>query len=109
MPAWRANRSTFEDVPCPASLHPSMLIERAQHRECHGLDAGLDSRLRHRRELRRMIGGQFGSGPIPCRSYTFRLVDADVEKHRGHSGIDEFGKVLTGRERRRGSELVTKC
>ena len=83
-----------------------MLIECAKDSERHGLDAGFDGRLRHRRELRRMIGRQLRPGSVACRGH--ELVDADIEKHRRHPGIDEFGEILTRRTRRRRPELVTK-
>src|ERR1700738_1981344 len=64
------------------SLAAGMLIESAEHGKRHGLDAGFDGRLRHRREQRRMIGRQFGSGSIACRDEPLQLVDADIEHHR---------------------------
>src|ERR1700730_19231827 len=89
----------------PFSFAPGMLIEGAQHRERHRLTPGFDGRLRHRREQWRMIGRRPRAGSFACRGHPFWLVDADVEKHRGHPGIDEFGKILTGRPRRRGPKL----
>src|SRR6266705_2969984 len=70
----------FDPSQDPLSFAPGMLIEGAEHGECHGRNASFDGRFRHRSEQRRMIGRQLRPGSVACRGHALRLVDADIEK-----------------------------
>src|SRR5215469_5596530 len=83
------------------------LVECAQHCERHRCDAGLDGRLRHRRDQRGMVAGKRRAA-LARGSDALWIVDADIEEHRGHAGIDVLGKILARGDRRRGPELVAE-
>src|SRR5258708_26446906 len=68
---------------------PRALVEHAQHGERHGLNPGLDGRLRHRREQGRVVARQLRTFALAGGSDALRLVDADTEEHRGHASVDE--------------------
>ena len=80
---------------------PRVLVEHTQHGERHGLNPGLDGRLRHRREQGRVVGRQLRTFALAGGSDALRLVDADPEEHRGHAGVDELRIIFAGRDGRR--------
>ena len=58
-------------------------VEGAKHRERHGLNPGLDGRLRHRREQRRVVSRRLRTSALAGGSDALRLVDADSEDIEG--------------------------
>src|SRR4029079_3771670 len=99
--------ATPADAPL-RSLPPGLLLKNTEYRERHGGDTGFDGWLRHRRELRRMIG-RYRRTAVACRVDAFLVIDADVEDHRRHAGAGEFGEILAGGRWRRSPELVAEC
>src|SRR5258708_9503435 len=79
-------------------VFPRVLVEHAQHGERHGLNPGLDGRLRHRREQGRVVARQLRTFALAGGSDALRLVDADSEEHRGHASVDELRIIFAGRD-----------
>ena len=79
---------------------PRALVEHAQHGESHGLNPGLDGRLRHRREQGRVVARQLRTFALAGGSDALRLVDADPEEHRGYAGADKLRIIFAGRDGR---------
>src|SRR5215471_11796245 len=54
-----------------------------------------------------MVAGKRRAAIARCGD-ALGIVDANIEEHRGHTGIDVLGKILAWGDRRRGPELVAE-